>query len=352
MRTSVVREPCYCCGGAECCAYDGDPTYSPPSGFTLESLICTNSNPKNCVGRADCEIKLSKAASPGVTCTLEPCKHSSRCNSGTNTPAAVTAAFFNHIKGMLSPYVQASAYSGPTGQGCYSPCSPPAGHGLTSSCSFDLLYGDTYATVPCAGNSSATVRQMLFEYTGINTGDLGCINPNTYCMTNYWASAIASLDAALRASPFKIVTVAGTGYTCEWVLWGANPTRNGQATNNVCYDYTYTTCSNIDNIIDHRVQWIQLQCSVRCNVNPCGSVTGPSWDLELGCDCDSEYSPPNPGSTPECNLHLYDSSGPAYENDKCIWTAKYGGRVQAGIVDCDSSPDDDDCVCCEEGGSS
>jgi len=352
MILTTKSEPCYCCEGDECCAYSSTPSFSPPSGFSLESINCQNTNPNNCVGRQDCTIKLSKPANPGMTCTLEPCKHSSRCNSGTNTPAAVSAAFFNQILGLLVNYQQATAYSGPSGQGCFSPCTPPSP--LTSACCFDLLYGDTYATETCVcpPNGSGSQRKMLFEYPNINSGYLGCINENTYCMNNYWATELNNINGALASSPFKMVTTPATGYTCEWWLWGLSVTRNLQATNNVCSTRTYTTCWESDNICKHRVQWIQLHCAVRCNQNPCSGVTGPSWPLQLDCTCDSEYSPPDPSSKPACGLLLYDSSGPSYENDKCIWTAKYGGVLAAGVVDCDSTPENDDCICCGEGGGS
>jgi len=346
--TRVVSEPCYCCEGDDCCAFTSDIPFTVPSGFTLESKYCSNANSYGCVGRQDCEIKISKPANPGMSCD-SVCKHSSRCNV-SSIPASVTSAFWSHLIGYLSNYV-ANTPGTPSLFACASPCSPPSP--LTSACCFDLLYPDVYSAYTCnCQSSSYSAREGLFKRTSIGLTNLGCINPNTYCMNNLWSVEIGAIHAALSGSPLIITTQPATGYTCEWWLWGASSTRNMQATNNVCYHSHYTTCSYIDEICEHHVEWIQVHCAVRCNQNPCSGVTGPSWDMTLPCTCDSEYSPPDPSSKPACTLYMYDSSGPEYENDKCIWTANYGGRLTAGEVDCDSSPTDPDCVCCDEGGGS
>jgi hypothetical protein len=284
------------------------------------------------VGRAKVDVVLSKPADPGMNC-------SGSC-AGCGLPAGVKDQMIAEFAAKMTGYNVASSLGKQI-------VGFPSGYSYPSEltgCNMGALRISSARTVSCpAGCVYGSINEPSVSQPSAPC--TGCVDPRAWWRDNRIQPALTALRASWLAAPTKILITVGSKQ-CEFWVFGAWTGSYPDA----CWktgDYN-GVCFPVTNVYQVGVNWLDILYGIRCSNDPC-AMGDHNWPLELECVCTGEYERPNVSQTPICNLFLENTSR-EYSNDKCLFKATYLGALGSGLIDCDATPEADDCKCCGEGG--
>lgn len=338
----TTRKPCKCCK-VKCCAFGSSASlpFTPDAGWALESVVINNTGTQDCIGRAVADIVLTKPADPLPNCTglyTGDCYNAFVSGEINGKTPAERAAIWTEFISRTNPMGAWNFVST-----IYQPQSPEiwtCTHlgGVTGGI-FMRFIGPSGSS-PCpAGWPSVAVWKKTFD-------------PPQFVPY----AALAAFEAALLAEWVAAANAAYIGQTVEWetLIGGVRcyykitcvkvyPPGN---VSSCLGNFTYIPEPGFPYIFA-AIQDFWLVFDLLCTCDPC-DMGDYSWPLTLPCTCQSHYLDSDLTTIPPpCTLYLMSTSR-EYSAGKCLFNAKYGGAIAAGIVTCPPGTTDENCICCSE----